>query len=84
MTYRGHVKNGQITLDQPTQLPEGAPVSVELLEATGTGSHPSRRDILRLPIDQRRELLERQSQRFGDHYLPDEDQSDWQGADIVE
>ena len=29
MTYRGHVKNGQITLDDPVTLPEGAEVSVE-------------------------------------------------------
>jgi hypothetical protein len=31
MTYRGHVKNGQITLDQPVALPEGAEVNVELV-----------------------------------------------------
>jgi hypothetical protein len=32
MTYRGHVKNGQIALDEPAQLPEGVAVSVQLLE----------------------------------------------------
>lgn len=32
MTYRGHVKNGQITLDQPTALPEGAEVSVQVVQ----------------------------------------------------
>jgi len=31
MTYRGHVKNGQIMLDEPTPLPEGAGVNVEVL-----------------------------------------------------
>jgi hypothetical protein len=31
MSYRGHVKNGQITLDQPVALPEGAEVNVELV-----------------------------------------------------
>jgi len=33
MTYRGHIKNGQITLDEPAQLPEGAEVSVEVVES---------------------------------------------------
>lgn len=28
MKYRGHVKNGQISLDEPEQLPEGAVVNV--------------------------------------------------------
>ena len=32
MTYRGRVKNGQITLDEPVQLPEGAEVHVNLIE----------------------------------------------------
>src|SRR5438105_4918193 len=32
MTYRGRVTNGQITLDQSAQLPEGAEVNVEVLE----------------------------------------------------
>jgi hypothetical protein len=31
MTYRGHVKNGQITLDDPIELPEGAAVNVDLV-----------------------------------------------------
>lgn len=30
MTYRGHVRNGQITLDEPAPLPEGAEVQVEI------------------------------------------------------
>jgi hypothetical protein len=32
MTYRGHVKNGQILLEEPVRLPEGAEVQVELTE----------------------------------------------------
>lgn len=32
MTYRGHVKNGQIVLDASTALPEGAEVNVEIVE----------------------------------------------------
>jgi hypothetical protein len=31
MTYHGHIKNGQITLDEPVSLPEGAEVNVELV-----------------------------------------------------
>ena len=30
MTYKGHVRNGTIVLDEPAQLPEGVPVTVEL------------------------------------------------------
>jgi hypothetical protein len=32
MTIRGHVKNGQITLDESVQLPEGAEVVVAFVE----------------------------------------------------
>jgi hypothetical protein len=34
MTYRGHIKNGQILLDEPARLPEGAKVVVELVGAS--------------------------------------------------
>lgn len=30
MTYRGHVRNGQILLDEPVVLPEGAAVDIQL------------------------------------------------------
>jgi hypothetical protein len=33
MTYRGHVKNGQITLDEPVPLPEGAALSIEIVKS---------------------------------------------------
>jgi hypothetical protein len=32
MTYRGHIKNGQIMLDDIVALPEGAAVNVEVVE----------------------------------------------------
>lgn len=32
MTYRGHVKSGQIVLDEPVELPEGSAVNVELVQ----------------------------------------------------
>ena len=31
MTYRGRVRNGQILLDEPVQLPEGAAVNVAVV-----------------------------------------------------
>jgi hypothetical protein len=31
MTYRGHVKSGQVVLDEPAELPEGTEVSVEVM-----------------------------------------------------
>jgi hypothetical protein len=34
MTYRGHIKNGQITLDDPIQLPEGVEVNVEIVKCS--------------------------------------------------
>ncbi len=40
MTYRGHVRNGQIALDEPARLPEGAEVYVEV---PGTGNAESLR-----------------------------------------
>ena len=34
MTYRGHVENGTVVLDEPASLPEGARVRVEPEEPT--------------------------------------------------
>jgi hypothetical protein len=31
MTYRGHIKNGQITLDEPVALPEGTELNIEVV-----------------------------------------------------
>ena len=30
MTYREHIKNGQILLDEPARLPEGVEVQIEI------------------------------------------------------
>jgi hypothetical protein len=35
MVYRGHVRNGKIELDEPTELPEGSEVEVILRQETG-------------------------------------------------
>ena len=37
MTYRGHVKNGVVVLDERVKLPEGAEVKVDLLAASADG-----------------------------------------------
>lgn len=37
MTYRGHVKDGQIAFDEPVVLPEGAAVCVEVVESPAEG-----------------------------------------------
>jgi hypothetical protein len=52
MTYRGHIKNGQVALDEPARLPEGAEVSVQVIEQRVRISQPSRREKLRkfIPI----------------------------------
>ena len=78
MTYRGHVRNGQITLDEPARLPEGAAVNVNVLGESNGNSPRSldRRDILRLPLDRRRHLLTEQSERLASHYQTDADRSD--------
>jgi hypothetical protein len=31
MTYKGHIKNGEVVLDEPVALPDGAEVIVDLV-----------------------------------------------------
>lgn len=38
MTYRGHITNGRIMLDDAISLPEGAAVNVEFIVPTTTGN----------------------------------------------
>jgi hypothetical protein len=33
MTYKGHIKNGSVVLDEPIALPDGAEVTVDLIPA---------------------------------------------------
>ncbi len=47
MTYRAHVKNGQITLDEPARLPEGAELNVEVVEKRVPITRPKKRMPLR-------------------------------------
>jgi len=34
MTYRGHIENGAVILDDPVDIPEGTTVSVAVMEDT--------------------------------------------------
>ena len=47
MTYRGHIKNGQIALDDPAHLPEGAAVEIEVLEEKSRITSPANPQPLR-------------------------------------
>jgi hypothetical protein len=77
MTYRGQVNNGQILLHPSVRLPEGAQVDVLLVDDPAKVP-ASRQEILKLPIEQRRNLLMHQSERLAPHYEPDPDRSEWQ------
>ena len=46
MTYRGHIRNGRITLDDQTLLPEGATVKVEVLESGDNDQSSQTRESL--------------------------------------
>lgn len=50
MTYRGRIKNGQITLDEPAQLPEGARVTVNV-QVDGDEQLVRKRRTQRLALD---------------------------------
>ncbi len=39
MTYRGHIRDGMVVLDQPVALPEGATVEVNLRLADADAIH---------------------------------------------
>ncbi|MBI3206115.1 MAG: hypothetical protein HYZ29_31555 [Myxococcales bacterium] len=47
---KAHVKNGQIVLDEPTELAEGMPVSVYLCDSTGDSLSDDERAALHRSI----------------------------------
>jgi len=53
MTYSAHIKNGQITLDEPVRLPEGAKVNVHVVEKNLRITSPGKRRRLgrATPVD---------------------------------
>jgi hypothetical protein len=40
MTYRGHVRNGAVVLDDPAVLPEGAAVEVSVIAPSASEAGP--------------------------------------------
>ena len=66
------------------QLSEGTSVEVLVSPSKEPGHSGVRQEVLRLPIEQRRQLLMRQADTLAAHYALDTDRSDWQGGDIVE
>ena len=44
MSYRGHIKNGMIVLDEPTALPEGAEVRVQVVPMDAPASQDAASD----------------------------------------
>ncbi|HEY1683129.1 MAG TPA: hypothetical protein VGG19_00070 [Tepidisphaeraceae bacterium] len=48
MTYRGHIKNEQVVLDEPAKAPDGTPVTVDVLqplETTGNSGSSGEKSI---------------------------------------
>jgi len=66
MTYRGHVENGAVVLDESVSLPEGAEVRVELLAEKG--GEPTLREVL-LKYAGKAKGLPTDAARNLDHYL---------------
>ncbi len=46
MTYKGHVKNGAVVMDQPVALPEGTPVEVAVAKQSSDEKHHFRGAIM--------------------------------------
>jgi predicted DNA-binding antitoxin AbrB/MazE fold protein len=72
MTYRGHVRNGVVQLDEPVSLPEGAEVRVDVLaspeDARVESSVPSLYEQLKNVIGKATELPPDLAENH-DHYL---------------
>ena len=86
MTYGGKVNNGQIVPDDSVRLPEEARVRVQVVRRKKDKPAPQRtgRQILRLPIAERRLPLLHQSRRVAPLYAEDSQRMEWQGGDILE
>jgi hypothetical protein len=86
-TIRIHTQvlaGGRIELLTP-QFSEGEAVDVVVTPSNvHGGGAQNRRELLRLPLEQRRELLARQSERLEQYYSSASDRAEWQGGDILE
>jgi hypothetical protein len=71
MTYRGHIKNGTVVLDEPVALPEGAEVAVSLMgnvESVADEQGPTLYERLK-PLIGKVEGLPADAALNHDHYL---------------
>jgi hypothetical protein len=67
------------------QWSEGASVDVlVMLKEQPKSPKMTRDEILRMPIEQRRQLLAQQSEHMAAHYGSDAERFEWQGGDIIE
>lgn len=74
----------RIEISSP-QLLEGAAVEVVVTPSEQPARHSfGRREILRMPIEQRRQMMEQQSAGLAAYYESSDDRFDWQGGDILE
>lgn len=64
MTYRGHIQNGVVVLDEPVQLDEGTEVRVEPLLSTPKTLAEQFADVIGKAIDLPPDMAEQH-----DHYL---------------
>jgi len=68
MTYRGHIENGVVVLDEPADVPEGTVVSVSVFEETAQAHADTLYDHLK-PFIGKAEGLPPDLARNHDHYL---------------
>ena len=67
------------------EFSEGASVDVLIVPHAETPPAIDRRELLELPVEQRREILRQQAEGLVEYYESTADErADWQGGDIVE
>jgi hypothetical protein len=77
----------RIELSSP-EFPEGQAVEVVVRPrevSTSTVDYTDPRELLKLPIEERRQFLEAAAERMVEYYSqPDPERDQWQGGDIIE
>lgn len=66
MSFRGHIHNGVVVIDETTSLPEGTQVTIEIANLENQSKwasqnynshHLSAKDLIKLPVEQRNQIL---------------------------
>ena len=86
-TVAGLFRAGKLELlEQPSGVPEGrVRVTIEQDTQGANTILPSRsRELLRLPLGERRRLLAEQAARLEDHYQKDGEWREWLAGDLVD